>query len=411
MLDTDAVNDVLRTLEAATWHRRGGTPGAIHATLEVGKTHIGIADALPGAEQTWIVVDGTPLLVDTWVARALVPDPLALYVRHPFAGAARADRLVMHDPELELVGHPRRLGGKQLADTAAVRELERALAEVGTGEVARPSAGPSSVILDGQTTLVGGPCLDDIATIGPYGQQCIGRVDWNHVVSAAEAVHADLHPVIGAPKTIVLPDGTVDARDASAAALVHALVTPGTIVDRDARPLRTLTIDGAALDVLPADAVRRALDGTVLQIAHDDWLALQEPASAWADPTRWSEDPSAVTAIAIAAGSSPAVTYRRGAVLGEWAPKGPLAAPQLEALASALAHVQARDVAAVQARDAVGAQAPAPAQHTVTVTLAPPVGAPSTHTLELGAHCAGRMDTQPVVFEPPTCRALEAAVR
>ncbi|HSN28666.1 MAG TPA: hypothetical protein VLT45_20410, partial [Kofleriaceae bacterium] len=107
---------------------------------------------------------------------------------------------------------------------------------------------------------------------------------------------------------------------------------------------------------------------------------------------------STVTSIAIAAGSAPAVTYRRGAVLGEWTPKGPLAAAQLEQLAAALAHVQARDAA------------PAPSTHAITVTLAPPVGAPATHTLGLGAHCAGRIDHQPVVFEPETCHSLEAAV-
>ena len=387
ILDAAAVDDVLRTLDGATWHRRGGTPGPIHATLDVDGTHIGIGDPLPGAAQTWLVVDGTPLLVDTWVAHALVPGELALHVQHPFEGAARADRLVLHDPEVELVGHPRRLGGKQLADAATVRALEQALADIDVGEVARPSSGPSSVVLDGATTLVGGPCLDDIAISGPYGQQCIGRVAWNHAVAAAEAIHVDLHPVTAAPKTIVLPDGSVDAHEASAAALVHALITPGTVADSDAKPLRTLTIDGAALEVLPADAVRRSLDGTVLRIAHDDWLALQKPASAYADPTRWSEDPSAVTQIAI-----DKTTYQRGAVLGEWTPPA-----KLDDLAAALAHVQARDGTA------------APTSHTITVTLAPPVGSPATHTLELGAHCAGRIDTQPVVFEPATCHALEAA--
>ena len=386
-LDTVAVDDVLRTLDAATWHRRGGNAGTIHATLDVDHTHIGIGDPLLGAAQTWLVVDGTPLLVDTWVAHALVPGELALHVQHPFEAAARADRLVMHDPDVELVGHPRRLGGKQLADPATVHALEQALADVEILDRRSPSAGPTSVVLDGITTLVGGACGDDLATSGRYGQQCIGHHAWNRVVTAAEAVQVDLHPVIGTPRTIVLFDGTVDAHDAQAAPLVHALVTPGTVVASDARALRMITVDGAALGVLPGDAVRRTTDGTVLQIAHADWRALQEPASAWADPTRWSEDPSAVTQIAI-----DKTTYQRGAVLGEWTPPA-----KLDDLAAALAHVQARDGTA------------APTSHTITVTLAPPVGSPATHTLELGAHCAGRIDTQPVVFEPATCHALEAA--
>lgn len=388
-LDTAAIDDVLRTLDAATWHRRGGTPGAIHATLDVDKTRIGIGDPLLGAAQTWLVVDGTPLLVDTWVAHALVPGAFALHVRHPFAGAATADRIALHTPDVELDGHPRRLGGKQLADVAAVRALEQALAEVEIGEVARPSGGPSSVELDGATTLVGGPCGDDLATSGPYGQQCIGSAAWNRVVTAAEAVHVDLHPVIAAPRTIVLVDGTVDAHDTQAAPLVHALVTPGTVVASDARALRMITVDGAALGVLPGDAVRRTTDGTVLQIAHEDWRALQQPASAWADPTRWSEDPSAVTQVTI-----DHAVYSRGAVLGEWTPPR----KDLETLAAALAHVQAHDGTA------------APTAHTITVTLAPPVGPRTTHTLELGAHCSGAIDARPVVFEPATCRALEAAV-
>lgn len=390
ILDRAAIDDVLRTLEAATWHRRGGNAGAIHATLDVDNLHIGIGDPLLGAAQTWLVVDGTPVLVDTWVAHALVPDPFALHVLHPFAGAAHADRLVMHVPDLELVGHPRRLGGKQLADAAAVRALEQALADIEIGEVARPSSGPSTVQLDGATTFVGGACLDDIATTGPYGQQCIGRAAWDRAVAAAEAVHVDLHPVTAPPRTIVLPDGSVDAHDASATALVHALVTPGTVIDSTAKPLRTLTIDGASLDVLPGDAVRRTLDGTVLHIAHADWLALQQPATAWADSTRWSEDPSAVTEITIEK-----TTYRRGDVLGEWTPHAPAG---IEPLAAALAHVQARDGAA------------APTAHSFAVTLAPPIGPQATHTLELGVHCAGRIDGKPVLFEPATCRALEAAL-
>lgn len=395
ILDTAAVDDVLRTLEAATWHRRGGTPGTIHATLDVDQTHIGIGDPLPGAEQTWIVVDGTPLLVDTWVARALVPGELALHVQHPFEGAARADRLVLHAPDVELVGHPRRLGGNQLADAATVRELEQSLADVEIADVSMPSSGPSSVVLDGATTLVGGDCKTGmLATSGPYGHQCIDQLRWHDVIAAANAVHADLHPVVTSPKTIVLPDGTIDAHDTAAAALVHALVTPGTIAESTGKPLRTLTVDGAALDVLPGDRVRRGLDGAALKIAHDDWLALQQPVSAWADPTRWSEDPSAVTSIAVGG-----VTYRRGSVLGEWTPTKPLRARELDALAGALAHVQARDAA------------PAPTTHTITVTLAPPVGAPAMHTLALGAACAGRLDNQPVVFEPATCAALEAAGR
>ena len=400
VLDRAAIQDVLRTLEAATWHRRGGTPGTIHATLDVDKTHIGIGDPLPGSSQTWLVVDGTPLLVDTWVARALVPGALALHVQHPFAGAGGSDQITVGQTQLR--GRPRTLPDGRIADVAAVAALERALAEVeviGLGD-AQGGGTMTPVLVADVVASVGGSCDASGSTVavwGTVGSECIPNAAWARVVEAARAANAvERRPVTAVPRKLQFiggDDGTpLFAHDAATAPLVHALVTPGTpvgAVKPGTKQLATLLVDADVIDVLPDDLVLRRLDGEVIRIAHADWLALQQPASAYADPTRWSEDPSAVTEITV-----DKTTYRRGAVLGEWTPP----AKDLEPLAAALAHVQARDGAA------------APIAHTISVTLAPPVGPQATHSLELGARCAGRIDGNPVVFEPATCRALEAAI-
>jgi hypothetical protein len=402
VLDSAAIEDVLRTLEAATWHRRRGTPGTIHATLDVDKTHIGIADPLPGAEQTWLVVDGTPLLVDTWVAHALVPGALALHVRHPFAGAVSSDQITVGQTQLR--GHPRTLPDGRIADVAAVATLERALAEVEVVALGDAHGGGTltPVLVANVVASVGGSCDASGSTVavwGTIGSECIPKAAWERVVDAARAATTvDPRPVLSVPRRIQFlsgDDGTaLFAHDAATAPLVHAVVTPGTPIgpiQPGTKQLATLNVDAAVIDVLPDDRVLRRLDGETIRIAHDDWLALQRPPSAFADPTRWSEDPSAVTEVAV-----DKTTYRRGSVLGEWTPTAPLSNAQLETLAAALAHVQAREGAA------------APTAHTLTVTLAPPVGPQATHTLEVGTHCAGRIDGKPVTYEPSTCNALAA---
>ena len=140
-------------------------------------------------------------------------------------------------------------------------------------------------------------------------------------------------------------------RSTPAIALAHALGTPAEVVaSGTAGPeLTHLAVAGprgqhAELAIHPHDLVERTTDGALLHAAHADWLALQAPASAYVDPTRWSEDPSSVVSIGIAPGArQPGVTYRRGAVLGEWTPGGPLTAAELDALAAGLARVEARE--------------------------------------------------------------------
>jgi hypothetical protein len=45
------------------------------------------------------------------------------------------------------------------------------------------------------------------------------------------------------------------------------------------------------------------------------------------------------------------------------------------------------------------------------VKLTPPVGQPTTHTLDIGAGCSGTVDGQRVRFEPALCTAIDAVAR
>ena len=319
ILDTAAIDDVLRTLEAARWHRRGGAPGTIHTTLDVDGTKIGIADPLPGSDQTWLVVDGTSLLVDGWVARALAPGALALHVRHPFASAARSDTITMFggDANINLKGHPRRDAATGLfAPLDATRALEQALADaevVGLGKADASAGGaatPMNLFLDQTAAVAGGSCsglVDLVAVHSIYGDECLTKAAWDRIVEAARplAHGVELRPVLGEPATVTLADGTtVDLHADQAAPLVRALATPAQSTAHLAPPPEvthlTVTMRGgerAELHVWPNDLVLRVADGAVLQLAHADWLALQAPASTYADPTRWAEDPIASTAV------------------------------------------------------------------------------------------------------------------
>lgn len=63
--DARAVEAVLATLRGARWHRRGerGRAGTIHATLALTGHVIELGEPIHGADQVWIVVDGTAMLV------------------------------------------------------------------------------------------------------------------------------------------------------------------------------------------------------------------------------------------------------------------------------------------------------------------------------------------------------------
>src|SRR4029079_1709338 len=85
LADPTTIDAVLTALRGGRWHRRAeakvaGTP---RARLAVDGTLLGIGAPLAGTEQTWLVRGDDALLVDTWVANAFAPEPLALRLRHP----------------------------------------------------------------------------------------------------------------------------------------------------------------------------------------------------------------------------------------------------------------------------------------------------------------------------------------
>jgi hypothetical protein len=424
-LDADAIADVLRTLQAARWHRRASASaaGPVGRTLTVGTTTIGIGRALEGTDQVWLVIGGAAVLVDGWVARALDRTPLELRVRHPLASVPRAEALAISTGQhtIELAGHPRRYANGPLADALALQPLEERLADLEV--VALPAridgARTAEVHADGVVVELRGPCPghpDLVAETGTYGDGCMRADAWQAIAREAderfgEQRAIDLRPVPVEPVRATLLDGTVivfgpppragdrdadrDRTDELRAALTH----PTTRAESTATPIGTLAVVDRAgahwdLEVLPGGLVRRTVDRIVLAVPAD---ILARPGTAYLDPTRWSEDRFAVTAITI-----DGVTYARGAVVGEWTrtPPGKPAPDRLEALAAALATVRAPS-----------AKASARPVHTVTVKLAPPVGDASTHTLAISRDCAGTLDGQPVTFEPALCEAVSAAAR
>jgi hypothetical protein len=426
-LDADAIADVLRTLQAARWHRRASasSAGQVHRMLTVDRTPIGIGRALEGTDQVWLVIDGEALLVDAWVARALDRTPLELRVRHPLASVPRAQTLAISTGQhtIALAGHPRRYGSAgEIASAPDVHEIERQLANLEivaipahvdgarTGEVHA-----DALVLELRGACEGHPEL--VAATGTYGDGCIPAAAWQSAAQIVderlgEAHAVDPRPVPIEPVTATLLDGTVitfgpppragdkDADRDTVEELRRALTRDATIMTSSANALGTIAVVDRAgthwdVEVLPGNLVRRTADKVVLRIAA--WPMLQRPDTAYLDPTRWSEDRFAITEITL-----DGVTYARGAVVGEWTrtPPGTVAADKLEALAAALAIVRA-PLATETAKPS----------HKLTVKLAPPVGEPAMHTLEVGAGCLGAVDGQRVRFEPALCTAISAVAK
>jgi len=121
------------------------------------------------------------------------------------------------------------------------------------------------------------------------------------------------------------------------------------------------------------------------------WAVITRPPEAYRDKTRWLEDAATISAIAI-----DGKTYPRGATLGTWT--GARDPALLDALATALAVLRADPGPA------------APTQHTIELTITPPVGPAKKHELKLGAHCAAVADGTPIVLPLAACTAANAAL-
>jgi hypothetical protein len=114
---------------------------------------------------------------------------------------------------------------------------------------------------------------------------------------------------------------------------------------------------------------------------------IARPARAYRDTTRWREDVLTIQAITI-----DGKTFTRGAVIGEWI--GASQPGLVEALAGTLATVRAPAVEKATA-----------AKHRIAVTFAPPTGSPTTHTIEIGERCVGRIDGAPALVPADLCTA------
>jgi hypothetical protein len=444
-IDARAVDDVLGSLRAARWHRRDAKRDIhAHRTLAVDggtSTHsIGIGDKLAGTEQAWIRVDGGPaFLVDGWLANVLDPGPLAFRDRAPLAAAATSTITVdLGARTLELHSAPWRtrdgLVAPALGDALATALAGLVLVAPAPAAAGVPIA--TIALAPGPRIQIGGACAqaDQIAITVDGSGACVATAAW---ATARAAIEALLRPaaevidrrpagfaidhigLVGAVLSLVraptlkFESGAISSADPDRTAeLVRALAEPGEpIAVPTGAPAFTLSIAAAdaspvhgepiALDVFP-DAVHRRGEAVALRITPAVRATLGRPASALLDTERWSEEPSTITALVL-----DGVTYRRGAVLGEWsrAPAGPLDPALVDALAQAAAKLRApaRAGAAVT-------------PHHLRITFAPPVGGPVTRELALGAPapsgCAALLGTDPVT-EPVTapldlCTAVAA---
>lgn len=439
--DERAVEAVLATLRGARWHRRGdrGHAGTIHATLALTGHVIELGDPIHGADQAWIVVDGTAMLVDGWVARSLDPDPLALRDRSLLADAASSktitiirannERIVVHD-------RPWRDSHGVLAPDvtgALVRALERLeLVRVADGPIDVTSA--TMIVIDHEVTVsVGGQCPGDPHLIGlasAAGDGCVDPAAWHDVETIVARLEGPAADVIdrrlaaGPVSKIRLRDGMIDldkrptvvidgtshlADPDRVAELVAALAAPATLVALPPVGARgTMVVefrDGGSIELLRY-ATTYARPGEVLAMEPEPPFrdVLERPLPSYLDPTRWLEDTTAVASLAI-----DGIEVERGAVLGEWTRDSAALAPADAALVDALATAVAQVRAPIA--DVPAAWRPA---HTIRVSFAPPVGAPTTHVAELGPPgpdgCLARFDHAPGHAPLALCTAAQSVV-
>jgi hypothetical protein len=447
--DAGAIGEVLAALRGARWHREGDAPPP-HATLTViaGAAHhvIGIAAAIAGTEQSWLVDDGRGVIVDSWVARALDRDRLSLQIRRPFGdlGAARtievSGAIATGSVDLAITGAPRRLVRPHaLLLAAAVGDaLDRALRDVTI--VRRPDSapGPGRLAIGVAAApsqpevraALAGDCPGDrqlVAVTGSFGDGCIERA----VASAIQAAIAQLaqppaaiveaRPLPVAPRQIVLADGATLATspprigDAPADAsrvfeLVAALAAPAEVVRLPTAPPigHLVATDGngsaTTLDLFGDRVLARHGEPVALRLPPGAWRLVTRPSRELRDLTLWLEEPTTITAVDI-----DGVAYQRGQVIGAWTRRtgaGSAAdAARLEALVAQLAAPHATGFAD-------GGFVPV---HHLVIDVTPPAGGPVRHVLELGpprpTGCPARAGGDPVLLPAALCAAVAALSR
>lgn len=427
------IQALFTALRGATWHRRAArsVAGELRGELRTsggprGTAWIGIGAELAGSDQTWLVIEDRAFLVDSWVARALFPEPLALRMRQPLAGALNARTLVTGPLRIERYRLVQPAPPAPLwLDPARVDALLAALAALEI--VAMPPTPPGPPQL---TIFYDGPPTGEVAHVGSCGDRvlvrthagtgCVEAAAWESVVDARDALLAapadilDRRPLPFAPSELAVfgtpitlgPQprvGDADGDPELIGELLAALSSPADVVPRPAgKPTSRITARDAAGTQVTLDLVGKTIvrdsEPLALRPSADAWNIITRPGSALRDPILWREDASTLSSLTI-----DGVTYTRGAVLGEWTrtPEAPFDPALVDALASALAIVRA---------PADPSTAPLPRR--LRVTFTPPSGASSTHDLAIGAPtpegCPARVDGTPVRLPLPLCTAAHA---
>jgi hypothetical protein len=466
--DPSTVCDVLAALRGARVHRRGEPP-PVHATLTVvagGARHVlGIGEPIVGTEQAWLAADGRGVVVDRWAARALDRDRLALRIKAPLADIRRAQTITLAGElggpvELHLAGHPRQLvvGEKVLLAADLADELERALGDV---TIVRLPAGPVtahglSITTTGPDATAGRLARGDravahltfggscpgapelVAISGTAGDGCVERAAVGaieHAISRLQqppAAIVESRPVPFEPARIVLADATVldtialragdhPAEPARVAEFLAALAAPAEVAPLPAGPAADhLTVtgrEGAAitLDLYAEHVLARHGEPVALRPAPGAFRLLVRPSRELRDVALWLEEPTSISAVQI-----DGILYQRGAVIGDWTRRAagaadaggtkpadgrPADAKALEALVGLLAAPRALGFV----DDAV------PAAHRVTLTITPPVGAPTEHVLVLGAPrpagCPARLEHETILLPAVVCTQVAALAK
>lgn len=416
-----AIDALLSALSGARWHRRG----AIDPSWPIGEQMRADGEtfrrgpALAGAEQSWIVHRERALLVDSWVARALFPEALALRARRPLADAAAASSII--GPNVRFDERHQRQPIDRWITAQAHAQLTDALAAVELVSLDGIQPGPAGAGIELGALAVesfasvreAGTCAGGrIYLTSRYGGGCADAAAWKAALAAFEPFMKDDPSLVDTrvvpftPATVTYPGDVVidlvrqsDEVDPDRIAMMlTALRTPGEIVARPkGAPRTTLVVarDASAVTLELHDGVIvRKGETFALRVPPEIHAFLLKPPTALRNTTLWREDATTLSTFKL-----DGVTYARGQVIGEWArtPVGKVDTALVDAVAESLASVRG-----------VEANPPTAVAHRISVTFTPPVGGPKMHSLELGAGCEARVDGKGVRLDLPLCMAVAA---
>ncbi len=435
-VDQRYVADLLSSLRSARWHRKdAASHHAFARTLAIGGTKpivLELGERLAGADQVWLRVDhGSDAdLVDGWLAKLVDPEPIDPYERFPFETAGSEPAIALAGLHLQL--RPWR-DANGLVNPTLGEALVTALERVKLVALGRAAPAPASELeLGSRRVLVGGACLGtELVAVQLEGTiACIDPAAWQQVTAAvtdlSRSVDAtlDTRPAgfaidhidrgagilsLAKRPTITVAGVTLPADPDLVTELLRALAEPSQpVAVPEGAPQLTLVITPVegppvVLDVF-ASAVHRRGEPRGITISSAQHDAIARPFALLRDPERWSEEASTITELAL-----DGITYRRGAVLGEWT-REPSGAPS-DRFDPALVEILATAAAKLDAPASPGKVSPV---HQLRIHFAPPVGAAVTRELTIGrvsspgGSCAGLVASEAVSLPAELCAAVGA---